>query len=64
MKSYACVECANEYTAKNPTRNHCCLDCNVRHQQEAAEQILAREGPYYEKWRARVAAAVLARGLE
>jgi len=45
-----CIDCGQEFENKGSRRKPYCLDCAFKRMREAAKQMAAREGPYYEKW--------------
>ena len=51
MKTYVCCECGKEYQAMRPSRTGACIDCGMKHVEEAASQLRAHKGPYYDRWK-------------
>jgi len=45
-----CIDCGQEFENEGRRKKPYCLDCAFKRMREAAEQMQAREGPYYEKW--------------
>jgi len=45
-----CIDCSREFPKEELNRKGCCLDCAIKRMREAAEQMAAHDGPYYEKW--------------
>ena len=45
-----CTDCGQEFENKGSRRKPYCIECAFKRAREAAEQMAARDGPYYEKW--------------
>jgi len=52
LRGWNCIECNQVYYARKQKRNHLCPECGIKRAFEAARQMMAKEGPYYEKWKA------------
>lgn len=49
-KIVSCVDCGKEYPRKELNRHFRCSDCALTVMREVFEQMVKREGPYWEKW--------------
>ncbi len=55
---YNCVDCGKELPRKELNRRFRCQDCRVKILQENMGQLMAHEGPHYEKWKQAMQASV------
>lgn len=47
-----CTYCGRETTADQLSKRSVCIDCRIGIQHQTTWQLIHREGPYYERWRA------------
>lgn len=50
-KKVHCVDCGLEFRRKELNRRFRCHDCRQKIVYENIRQLMAHEGPHYEKWR-------------
>jgi len=58
LRTYICQECGAEYQGKQAKRSKLCESCALKKQILVAKQLHKHQGPYYEKWRERMIAAL------
>ena len=56
-KIVPCVDCGKELPRKELNRRRRCRDCAGAAVRDAMNQLAAREGPYYQKWKSMMKAA-------
>jgi len=44
-----CKQCGNEFP--HVSQNKLCIDCGMKNMEDATRQMIAKEGPIYEKWK-------------
>ncbi|MBA7586539.1 hypothetical protein ES708_28541 [subsurface metagenome] len=52
-----CVDCNEEFPRKELNRNGRCQDCAMKVVGDNMRQLMAHEGPHYEKWKQSMRAA-------
>ena len=57
-KIVKCVDCGREFPRKELNRKFRCPDCRIKILRENMGQLMAHEGPQYEKWKTAVKASV------
>lgn len=57
-KIVKCVDCGEEHPRKELNRNFRCPDCAGRIMMKTIGQLMYKEGPEYEKWKAGLRAAL------
>jgi len=45
-----CIDCGQEFQNEGKRKKPYCIECAFKRMRESAEQMAARDGPYYEKW--------------
>ncbi|MBA7677103.1 hypothetical protein ES703_85351 [subsurface metagenome] len=56
-KIVKCVDCGREFPRKELNRMFRCRGCRIKISHDNAEQLMAKSGPEYEKWKQGVKAA-------
>lgn len=52
-----CVDCNEEFPRKELNRKGRCQECRIKIVRENMGQLMAHEGPHYEKWKQGIRAA-------
>lgn len=56
-KIVKCIDCGNEFPRKELNRKFRCQECRIKILRDNMGQLMAHEGPHYEKWKVSLKAA-------